>query len=150
MDVRSLDGFRIGGYTLRLKLWRQGRFVEEFNFAFDLLLDGRILCPWFLWGKVFYGRKPYYRPWLEIAYREECRNRVDVGEFLRPFLEMVPPGGHVMVEYDFDTYRELNRKPPEEVWLGRLLLESGFGSLRNWYIPEGWKEGGMKLQGFKR
>ena len=150
MDIRSLDGFHSGDYTLKLRDWRQGRFVEEFNFAFDLLRDGRVVCDWFIWGKVFYGRKPYYRPWLEIAYREDCMKIVDIGEFLRPFLKMVPSGAHVMVEYDFETYRELNIKPPEEVWIGRLLLENGFRNLRNWYIPEGWKEGGMKLQGFKK
>ncbi len=150
MDVRSLDGFRTGDYELRLRLWKEGRFIEEFNYAFDLWRGGDLECEWFLFGKVFYGRKPHYRPWMEISYREGCVERQIVAEFLKPFLRMVPAGAHVMVEYDFETYRELNRMPPHEVWLGRLLLENGFVNLRNWYIPEGWKEGGMKLQGFKR
>lgn len=152
MDIRSLNGFSTGQYSLKLTLYRQGRFVEEYNFAFDLVKGDSIVCKWFLYGKVFYGRKPYYRPWLEVAYKESCLNEIPqsiLKEFLGRMMDMIPSGSHMMVEYDFDTYRELMRKPVEEVWLGKLFLERGFRNLRNWYIPEGWKEGGMKIQGWK-
>ena len=69
--------------------------------------------------------------------------------------ELIPPGGHLMLEYESprwaSTARALNLgTPPAATELGELLRAAGCAaSIRNWYIPEGGREGPRKLQGFK-
>jgi hypothetical protein len=68
--------------------------------------------------------------------------------------ELVPPGGHIMVEYDSPTQRATERLltlgyPAACSPIGYLLLQAGCRSYRNWYIAEGGREGPRKLQGFK-
>ena len=36
--------------------------------------------------------------------------------------------------------------PPQVTPLGYYLWNNGFRWFKDWYFPEGWKEGGMKLQ----
>jgi hypothetical protein len=61
----------------------------------------------------------------------------------------MPNNSHVMINYDFEMYKILLYKEPEETWIGQMLLSHGFKNLKNWYIPEGYKEGFYKLQGEK-
>jgi hypothetical protein len=67
----------------------------------------------------------------------------------------IPPGGHLMVEYESpqqaETERALSfRVPPVATPLGSILFDAGAGDwIRDWYIPEGWTEGPRKLQGFR-
>lgn len=67
----------------------------------------------------------------------------------------IPPGGHLMVEYESPQHRETERGlvagvPPVATPLGLLLNTVGAGDwIRDWYIPEGWSEGPRKLQGFR-
>ena len=69
--------------------------------------------------------------------------------------ELVPPGGHLMAEYEsgarWVTAAALAaRVPPAATPLGRLLARTGAGvAFRDWYIPEGGREGPRKLQGFR-
>ncbi len=68
--------------------------------------------------------------------------------------ELVPPGGHLMVEYESPTQRDSERiltlgYPPVSSPLGYLLFRAGCRSFRDWYIAEGGREGPRKLQGFK-
>ncbi|MSP22129.1 MAG: DUF1122 domain-containing protein [Dehalococcoidia bacterium] len=69
--------------------------------------------------------------------------------------ELVPAGGHLMVEYDSPgrviTAKALYLKvPPAATPLGALLAAAGCGdAFRDWYISEGGREGPRKLQGFK-
>ncbi|GBD11154.1 hypothetical protein HRbin23_00806 [bacterium HR23] len=75
-------------------------------------------------------------------------------EVFRLLGRLLPPGGHMMVEYEAPhrqaTRRALERgAPPEETPLGRLLVRAGFtGGFRDWYFAEGWTEGPRKLQAF--
>ena len=67
---------------------------------------------------------------------------------------LVPPGGHLMVEYDSPAQKESERilgldYPPVTSPLGYLLFRVGCRSFRDWYISEGGREGPRKLQGFK-
>ena len=71
-------------------------------------------------------------------------------ELLRQF---VPPGGHIMVEYDSPTHRATARMltlglPPVCSPIGYLMFGIGCRSYRDWYISEGGREGPRKLQGF--
>jgi hypothetical protein len=67
----------------------------------------------------------------------------------------VPPGGHLMVEYDSPA-RSVTaaalaaRVPPIATPLGYIMHLAGCGdAFRDWYTPEGGREGRRKLQGFR-
>lgn len=59
------------------------------------------------------------------------------------------PGGSIMVAYEGDeTQRALRRRvPPAATPLGLELLRAGCRWFKDWYYPEGGREGGTKLQG---
>jgi len=59
------------------------------------------------------------------------------------------PGSSLMVGYEGDeTERALRRRvPPAATPLGLAMLRSGFRWFKDWYYPEGGREGGTKLQG---
>ena len=85
---------------------------------------------------------------LEVSEQAELEIFANLGKIL-------PPGGHLMIEYESD-YRRLTARsllvgvPPDATPVGRLLYIAGCGySIKNWYIPEGGREGSRKLQGFK-
>lgn len=135
---------------------RPGRFAEERNY--ELWLSGARL----LVVKCFNGRPPYYSRWIEVfavspRFRLEGRTmEFASSELERKLLELLAGelrGGEVMyVEYgyDWETDALLRRgAPPAVTRLGFLLLQLGFTRLRDWYFPEGFMEGGMKLQGEK-
>lgn len=147
IDFSKLDNYKVGNYYIKLFKFEPGRFKEERNFVFSLYKEKKLLEEWFLYGKVFFGRD-YYRPWLEIAYNHNFSYYL-ISEFLKAFLEIMPENSHVMIEYDFHIYKLLLYEKPENTWIGKLLLECGFKNLRNWYIPEGYREGSYKLQGEK-
>jgi hypothetical protein len=67
---------------------------------------------------------------------------------------LVPPGGHIMCEYDSPTHKATERiltlrYPPAASPIGYLMFEVGVRSYRDWYISEGGREGPRKVQGFK-
>ena len=68
---------------------------------------------------------------------------------------LVPPGGHMMVEYDSPCRRVTARGleggvPPAATPLGAVMRAAGVGdAFRDWYIAEGGREGPRKLQGFR-
>jgi hypothetical protein len=69
--------------------------------------------------------------------------------------DLIPPGGHMMVEYDSleqqDTARSLALGiPPILTPLGYMLFMVGCGvSFKDWHFAEGGTEGPRKLQGYK-
>jgi hypothetical protein len=69
--------------------------------------------------------------------------------------KLIPPGGHLMIEYESpgqnETHTELLlRVPPAATYLGSLMFRSGFrGAFKDWYISEGGHEGPRKLQANK-
>ncbi len=121
-----------------------GRFAEEENISVGK--DGRRL----LFIKAFYGRRPYWKEWVELFHIEP--------EFFGSPLEdelyhiLAKYFRRVFVEYyeDTQTLRELKAgKEPQETRLGSKLRALGYRSFRDWYYPEGWMEGGYKLQAEK-
>jgi hypothetical protein len=59
------------------------------------------------------------------------------------------PGSSLMVAYEGDeTEKALRRRvPPAATPLGLAMLRAGFRWFKDWYYPEGGREGGTKLQG---
>ncbi len=107
---------------------------------------------------IYEGELPYYYPWIELFGIEPHRNKeYFFGSGLEEFLikscsEELPPGGRSFVEYseDEETQRELNEGvPPPLSRIGFLMLKHGFTWFKDWYFPEGFNEGGYKLQGEK-
>ncbi|ABP49908.1 MULTISPECIES: DUF1122 family protein [Pyrobaculum] len=128
-------------------VFKRGRFKEELNA--ELFLGSDLLCC----VKLFLGRPPYYTPWAEVfhfnpAYLETEWER-HVYCVLSRYME---PGDVLYAEYveDRETFAALQRgAAPGETRLGKLLEQCGFKVVRDWYYPEGWLEGGMKLQAVK-
>jgi hypothetical protein len=76
-------------------------------------------------------------------------------EFIKLIGRLIPPGGHLMIEYESPgqsaTHAELLlRVPPAATSLGFLMFQAGFcGAFKDWYISEGGHEGPRKLQANK-
>ncbi|MGC8994535.1 MAG: DUF1122 family protein [Pyrobaculum sp.] len=128
-------------------LFKKGRFKEEYNA--ELYIGEDLLCH----VKIFTGRPPYYGPWAEVF---NINPRYVATEWERHvycvFHRHMEPGDVLYAEYvdDLQTFQALQRgEPPEATRLGRLLIHCGYRIVKNWYHPEGWLEGGMKLQAVK-
>jgi hypothetical protein len=109
------------------------------------------------------GRYPAFN-WVELTryesmltFDDETLDLVRDGFDLPLFKllsELVPPGGHMMVEYDSPSQRATERVltlgyPQAASPIGYLMFQVGCRSYRDWYISEGGREGPRKLQGFK-
>ena len=123
---------------------------------------GRLSHP-FLLGLHNSGPFPAYN-WIDVA-RYDGVASFDGGDdvalvgaaeqrLLRLLGGLVPPGGHLMLEYESDHARSTERMlslglPPVATPVGYLLFLAGCASFRDWYISEGGREGPRRLQGFK-
>lgn len=94
------------------------------------------------WGLWFAGRpQAGLRPWADLVCTDWA--------ILADVAAALGPGGSLMVAYDGDeTERALRRRvPPAATPLGVVLLAAGCRWFKDWYFPEGGREGGTKLQG---
>ncbi len=109
------------------------------------------------------GKFPAYN-WIEVilvssrvdfASGPEILTEAPRQQLFNYLAELIPPGGHLMVEYESaeqqDTARSLARGiPPVLTPLGYSLFQAGCGSaFKDWHFAEGGSEGPRKLQGFK-
>ncbi len=109
---------------------------------------GRLVMPWFE-VRLF--------PVVEMAdgTSTDARAKGLEAAFVDLLGTLVPPGGHVMIEYEspgqHETHAELLlRVPPAASYLGSLMFHAGFrGDFKDWYISEGGHEGPRKLQANK-
>ena len=126
---------------------QQGRLTHE-ALAFGLHSSGPF--PGYNWIELirYQGTPTFDGETLDLAAQGLDRR------LFRLLSELVPPGGHLMAEYESPSQRESERilglgYPPVTTPLGHLLFEAGCRSFRDWYISEGGREGPRKLQGFK-
>jgi hypothetical protein len=149
----SVDGAQVPGGSLSVWLGPKkigGRY-------FRLLLGGRRFIQGLYNDGVYPGQN-----WAEIfdidlppdlEGKDEWASQL--APYLRPLADAVPPGGHLMVEYEKALWHTTQRGllagiPPLATPLGSLLFDLGTGdSFKDWYFPEGGQEGGRKLQGNK-
>ena len=127
------------------------------------LPDGRVSHA-FLLGLHNSGPFPAYN-WIDVA-RYDGATSFAGGEdialagaperrLFRLLGGLIPPGGHLMLEYESAHARSTERMlslglPPVATPLGYLMFLVGCGaSFRDWYISEGGREGPRRLQGFK-
>lgn len=125
-------------YAVKVKV---GRFAEEEDFVM-VLEDKHILTV-----KLFYGREPYWKPWAELFDIDTSFFESPAEDWLYRLLS--DRFDRLFVEYYTDpkTMWELKKGVPvEETRLGKKLRDLGYVRFRDWYIPEGGREGGYKIQ----
>ncbi|MFO7991537.1 MAG: DUF1122 family protein [Thermoplasmata archaeon] len=102
---------------------------------------------------VYEGQLPYYRGWVELfSIDPEFYGSGFDKEVIELISRNSGPGEKLFVEYENDreTAVCLSRGCPVEVTrLGSLMLDNGYTWFKDWYFPEGFNEGGQKLQGEK-
>ncbi len=113
---------------------------------FRLASDGHLLAE----GLYNHGPRPSFC-WIEIARTADLDDDRYAALFglLRP---LIPPGGHIMVEYDSPARADVAQAlaagvPPAATSLGEQLIRARFGPrFKDWAIAEGGLEGPRKLQ----
>ena len=163
--LSAIDGSSVGE-DVTLELWLGPRNnVGSTYFRLYLRSDdlGRPREP-VVFGMQNSGRYPGFN-WVEVLeWRDDLP--LDDGRtaqvppgierlIFQRLAELVPPGGHLMAEYD-SASRSMTAKalalrvPPAGTPLGATLTAAGCGvAFRDWYIAEGGREGPRKLQGFR-
>ena len=146
MTLEDLDGRETSRGPLRQVDVRRGRFPEERDAVAFAGNGGSPVAR----VKYFAGRRSAaVRPWIEASVARD--DEAYAAELVRALADVLPPGGYLMVGYgDDETERGLKRRfPPVATPLGKALFDAGSTWFKDWYYPEGWLEGGMKLQGNK-
>lgn len=167
--LHLLNGQRLGEATILVLLGPKNRFGATY-FQVLLLDDDQVSEQPVVSGLYSSGPYPSYN-WVEVISlgehvtftpsAKDKGRRLDIRqsgldrELLKRIAYLIPPGGHMMIEYDSPGQRETARSlevgiPPAATPLGYLLYSIGCGAgFRNWYFAEGGSEGPRKLQGYK-
>ena len=161
---QALAGARLGNCELEPRDFKRGRTEREAYFNLFLLRSGERSRAPVVQGLFFSGRGDYIKAWIEFRYEpraefaagaaldlEESGHSAEMFSLLGA---LIPPGGSMMAIYgaeahaiSAETERGLKRSfPPAATPLGYYLWGSGMRWFKDWYFPEGWMEGGMKLQ----
>jgi hypothetical protein len=158
-----LQGLPMGPYRLLALLGPKNSVGARYFQLFLVDSAGRMAEEAVAFGLLNSGPYPGYN-WVEVIRYEaaprfggeatDLRSARLEEALFRALSELVPPGGHLMVEYDSPAQKESERilslgYPPVASPLGYLLFRVGCRSFRDWYISEGGREGPRKLQGFK-
>lgn len=169
MDMTDLEGKTVDIYTLIVEKKQTQHAEQEF---FEVLLkkgEEKLSSPFFrgIYSKGWnYG---HIMPWVDMEFFDEVsfppkdalvlsRAGIDT-EVFRHLGEAMPDGSSIMVAYQMFRKREHVHKitdillktgfPAATTPLGLLLVHAGCYSFKDWYIPEGGREGPQKLQGWK-
>ena len=161
--LARLHGARLGDHRLLVLLGPKNNVGSRYFQLFLADASGRLGDEPLALGLYSAGPFPAYN-WIELSqYRPVLRFAGQVSDLASEGLdrklfemlsELVPPGGHMMVEYDSPGQRASERMltrgyPPVVSPLGYLMFRAGCRSYRDWYISEGGREGPRKLQCFK-
>ncbi len=157
---KIIKGIKINNFIIYAKRISKGRFLEEENL--DIYIKREKLEKHLLYIKIFHGRKPYYKPWIEFF---GINTKIDLGgriinyfdsifeyKLLSFFSKFLNKGGKIFIEYygDEETRKQLEAGiPPSITRLGYKLFKLGFTWFKDWYFPEGFMEGEQKLQAEK-
>ncbi len=142
--LAALDGAATPLGLVRAEVGPVSRYGAS---AFRLLApDGSVL----LIGLHHTGPLPSYN-WVEVISTADLSDDVVISLFSLLHL-LIPPGGHVMVEYDSSVRAATARAlalgaPPLATPLGAQLVRAGFAPrFKDWSVSEGGLEGPRKLQ----
>ena len=160
--LAQLEGKPLADATLAIMLGPKNRFGARY---FQITLrdrTGKASQP-FLLGLHHSGPYPSYN-WIEVITlgrnlsfpeRETALSETDLESLFRYLSDLIPPGGHMMVEYESEGWEETRLSlgcgiPPIATPLGSMLFRVGCGvAFKNWYFAEGGSEGPRKLMGYK-
>ena len=163
----SLKGKRLGSYKLLPLIGPKNKFGATYFQIFLQNALGEIGQQPVVIGLYNRGSYPAYN-WVEIISLTPQAN-FDSGEqvlfsvssggltqqLLKHLADLIPPGGHMMVEYDSPEQQDTADSlalgiPPVATPLGYLLFLIGCGAnFKDWHFAEGGSEGPRKLQGYK-
>ena len=161
--VARLDGLALGEYRTIALLGPKNAVGSRYFRLFLADSGGNLADEQLALGLFGAGPYPAFN-WVELTqYEETVHFRGDTLDLWQTRLErglfevmsaLLPPGGHLMVEYDSPSHKPTERiltlrYPPACSPIGYLMFEVGVRSYRDWYISEGGREGPRKLQGFK-
>jgi len=164
--ARKIDGHRCGRFRLKVSGIRPVRPRTGWLYVDIDLLDphGESSTSHFVTAIVSGGGRGV-KPWVECRIFPQVQFQdgrvVDAREvgleagFIGLLGSLIPPGGHLMIDYDSGgqdlTLAELvARVPPPASYLGDLMFRAGFrGQFKDWYFSEGGHEGPRKLQANK-
>ncbi len=163
----SLQGKSVNAHRLLPLIGPKNRFGATYFQVFLRNGRGEVSQQPVMMGLHNRGSYPGYN-WIEII---SLAHQVDFDSGERVFLsvssnrltqqlfsllvDLLPAGGHMMVEYDSPEQRDTARSlalgiPPVATSLGYMLFFAGCGAgFRDWYFAEGGIEGPRKLQGYK-
>ena len=160
----TLAGSELDGYTLEPRDFKKGRTERESYFNLFLMRGDVLSLLPIAQGLFFVGRGDYIKAWIEFRYNPRAEfpdgDVVDLEEWglsrglFSLMGELIPPGGSMMVIYGAESHplsvateKGLKRDfPPAATPIGYYLWSIGLRWFKDWYFPEGWMEGGMKLQ----
>ncbi len=154
------EGITRNTSVLYVKSVTPGRFHEEVDLDIYLRKNGEETH--LLFVKLFDGRRPHHKPWIELFGINE---HVHIGDssidyfnselengLLEFFTQFIGPGENIFVDYyrDEETKKQLEVGiPAAATRLGYKLFNLGFTWFKDWYFPEGFMEGEQKLQAEK-
>jgi hypothetical protein len=164
--VHAIDGCLLGRHSLKVTGVRPVRPRVGWLYV-DIDLgapEGEISTTHLATGIVSGGGRGV-KPWIECRIFPQVsfghKRTIDAralgleAGFINLLGSLIPPGGHLMIDYDSGgqdlAMAELvARVPPVCCHLGDLMFRAGFrGQFKDWYFSEGGHEGPRKLQANK-
>jgi hypothetical protein len=168
--LNSLNKKKVGPYRLRLEILGPSKVAwwQRFNLYLESRRDVISQDPVIARG-IYSNRKKELGlgSWMEFDYypsvtfnNDKSEDLSQTGLDLEIFKILYPLiDTHIMVSYVIWDYNHPFLKETQQaLWagipeaatpLGALLFKAGFVSFKDWYYSEGWREGSVKLQGFK-
>lgn len=155
-----LQGKSLGSYRLVVWLGMKNRFGARYFRVFLQNVAGEVSLEPVILGLFNQGRYPGYN-WIEVISFGSSEPALDIaaGGLTRRLFQylagLIPPGGHLMVEYDSPAEQDTARSlalgiPPVVTPLGYMMFLVGCGAgFKDWYFAESGSEGPRKLQGYK-
>jgi hypothetical protein len=160
----SLKDRNLGPYKLVVTVGQKHKMGASYFYLFLCDSSGEVSREPVVFGLHHQGKYPSYN-WIEVISLSprvsfESGKAIDVSmaetqQLFQYLAELIPPGGHMMVEYDSPEQQETARSlalgiPPVATPLGYMMFLAGFGvSFKDWHFAEGGCEGPRKLQGYK-
>jgi hypothetical protein len=154
----------LGPYKLVVKVGQKHKSGASYFYLFLRDSSGEVSREPVVFGLHHQGKYPSYN-WIEVIslpprVNFESGEAIDISmaetqQLFQYLAELIPPGGHMMVEYDSPEQQETARSlalgiPPVATPLGYMMFLAGCGdSFKDWHFAEGGCEGPRKLQGYK-
>ncbi len=167
--IADLDGQEFDSMTLAVET-EETRNVEQSSFEVRLKTEKGAISSPVLKGLFSRGwENAGIKPWADMEFSDSAElpgekavvlSRLELDTKLFEMVgKTLPQGGSLMVAYQMFRKRETVHKvtdrmlraelPASTTPIGVLLVYAGCYSFRDWYIPEGGREGPQKLQGWK-